>query len=113
MRLGSECVSSASTMFGPSALATSILLHNSSLEILNCQRILRIFLRQELMKTCTTFLQLQFQSGYKKMMVRRNVCSSLDTCILKRATKLPMHRWSIWFPVDTSGDIQVALCILL
>ncbi|KAH3709353.1 hypothetical protein DPMN_068815 [Dreissena polymorpha] len=33
-----------------------VLLHNSSLEILSGQRILRIFLRQVLMKTCIFFM---------------------------------------------------------
>ncbi|KAH3715089.1 hypothetical protein DPMN_057795 [Dreissena polymorpha] len=33
-----------------------VLLHNSSFEILSGQRILRIFLRQVLMKTCIFFM---------------------------------------------------------
>ncbi|KAH3867191.1 hypothetical protein DPMN_030316 [Dreissena polymorpha] len=43
------------------------------------------------------------------MMVRSHVCTSFDTYVLKRATKLlAMHRWSIWFFVDRAGNTPVA-----
>ncbi|KAH3870660.1 hypothetical protein DPMN_033849 [Dreissena polymorpha] len=49
------------------------------------------------------------------MSVRNNVFSSLDVFILKRATKLPHDAQvaDLVLCVYRSGDIQVALCILL